>query len=90
MEGLGQGMGTENAAADESLSLREEKSANYPKYMTSKAFCVYIYCMISALLLFQAAKKAETLFQLIDIDKDGTLTEQEFLRVGLKRLGPFN
>jgi hypothetical protein len=82
-------MGTENAAADESL-LREEKSANYPKYMTSKAFCVYIYCMISALLLFQAAKKAETLFQLIDIDKDGTLMEQEFLRVGLKLLGTSN
>jgi hypothetical protein len=46
--------------------------------------------MISAFLLCQAAKKAEKLFQLIDIDKDGTLTEQEFLRVGLKRLGTFN
>jgi hypothetical protein len=29
----------------------------------------------------QAAKKSETLFQLIDVDKDGTLSEQEFLRV---------
>jgi hypothetical protein len=31
--------------------------------------------------LLQAAKKSETLFQLIDVDKDGTLSEQEFLRV---------
>jgi hypothetical protein len=31
--------------------------------------------------LLQAAKKSESLFQLIDVDKDGTLSEQEFLRV---------
>jgi hypothetical protein len=37
---------------------------------------VYIYHF-----LLQAAKKSEALFQLIDVDRDGTLSEQEFLRV---------